>query len=238
MQIAILDDDPAQAEQLERSLRNHGHVCTIVSSASAMISLLRRGTFDLLICDWMLPESSGVEVVEWVRKNITPAPPILMVTARADEADIVQGLKAGADDYVTKPVSVPVLIARVDALRRRAYGDASNAEPEIYGGYILDTAQKRAFLHGEPSALTAKEFELALILFRNANRALSRSYILDSVWGWNAELTSRTLDIHVSRVRTKLALRQENGVRLAPVYGYGYRLEMATARKVDDAGDP
>jgi DNA-binding response OmpR family regulator len=237
MRIAILDDDAAQAERVAASLRAQAHICTIASSAAAMISLLRRGTFDLLVFDWMLPEGSGVEVVEWVRKNINPPPPILMVTARADEGDIVQGLKAGADDYVTKPVSEPVLIARVEALLRRAYGGASETEIEAYGDYQLDTSQKRAALRGETIALTAKEFDLALILFRNANRALSRGYILDSVWGWNAQLTSRTLDIHVSRVRSKLALRQENGVRLAPVYGYGYRLEMATLRKEDESGD-
>ena len=237
MRIAILDDDLAQSKQLDLILSARGHACTTAANTAAMIALLRRSTFDLLIFDWMLPDGTGIDVVEWVMKNINPAPPILMVTGRADEADVVQALKAGADDYIVKPPSEVVLAARVEALLRRTYKDAPVEGAETYGDYAFDTGRKLASLRGEPVTLTAKEFELALIIFRNANRALSRSYISDSIWGWNSELESRTLDIHVSRVRTKLALRPENGVRLAPVYGYGYRLEMSGVAKAAGAED-
>lgn len=234
MRVAILEDDAAQSAQLELILRRQGHVCTIVTNTKGMISLLRRSTFDLLLLDWTLPDGSGLEVLEWVRKNITPPPPTLMVTARADETDVVNALKAGADDYVVKPPSEAVLGARVEALLRRTYRDVPEDGFETYAGYLFDTARKTVALGSEALPLTAKEFELALLLFRNANRALSRSYISDSVWGWNADLESRTLDIHVSRVRTKLALRPENQVRLAPIYGYGYRLELSAAPKQGD----
>ena len=227
MQIVILDDDAPQARQIESLLSACGHICTIVLTTASLISLLRRSTFDLLILDWVLPDGSGLEVVQWVRKNILPPPPMLMVTARTDEADVVSALTAGADDYVTKPVSEAVLTARVEALLRRTYRDAPNDDLERYGRYAFDTAKRSVSVLGAPAALTAKEFDLALMLFRNPNRALSRSYILDAVWGWNSELSSRTLDIHISRVRLKLFMRPENGVRLAPIYGYGYRLEVS-----------
>jgi DNA-binding response OmpR family regulator len=227
MRIALLEDDTAQASRFEAILRAQGHSCTLTSTVQSMISLLRRTTFDLLVLDWTLPDGTGVDVVEWVRKTIAPPPPMLMVTARADEADVVRALRAGADDYVVKPPSDAVLSVRVEALLRRAYRDVPDDGQERFGDYVFDLGQKQASVNGAPTTLTAKEFELALILFRNANRALSRSYIADLVWGWNADLSSRTLDIHVSRVRGKLKLRPENGVRLAPVYGYGYRLEMS-----------
>jgi DNA-binding response OmpR family regulator len=236
MHIAILDDDGAEIGHVREILTARGHLCAAASSAAGMLALLRRDTFDLLVLDWMLPESSGLEVVQWVRANIAAHPPILMITARAEEADIVQALNAGADDYVTKPVTAPLLIARIDALLRRAYGEASPGGIETYGPYVFDTVQGAVSLRGVAMALTSREFDLALLLFRNANRALSRSYILNSISGWNSELASRTLDIHVSRVRAKLALQQGNDVRLAPIYGYGYRLELATTPKMGDAG--
>ena len=238
MRVAIVEDDPTQSAQMDLLLTRQGHECTIISTTKGMISLLRRSTFDLLLLDWVLPDGSGVEVVEWVRKNISPPPPMLMVTARADEADVVNALKAGADDYIVKPPSEAVLCARVEALLRRTYRERSDASAEQYAGYVFDTARKTVSCRAEPQPLTAKEFELALLLFRNANRALSRSYISDSVWGWNADLESRTLDIHVSRVRSKLALRPENQVRLAPIYGYGYRLELSDTPKPGDAEHP
>jgi DNA-binding response OmpR family regulator len=234
MRVAILEDDAAQSAQLELILRRHGHVCTTVSTTKGMISLLRRSTFDLLLLDWTLPDGSGLEVVEWVRKTISPPPPMLMVTARADEADVISALKAGADDYVIKPLAEALLGARVEALLRRSYRDLPDEGVETYADYVFDTMRKTVALGAKTLSLTAKEFELALLLFRHANRALSRSYIADSVWGWNADLESRTLDIHVSRVRAKLVLRAENQVRLAPIYGYGYRLELSATPKPGD----
>ncbi|NBW07725.1 MAG: DNA-binding response regulator [Caulobacteraceae bacterium] len=225
MKIATLDDDRVQLDLILDTIAEAGFEGSGFSRANALLSALRRETFDLLILDWQLPDKSGVEVVRWAQKNLTPPPPILLVTSRSDDADVVEGLGAGADDFLTKPVSKAVLTARIHALLRRAYGAAEAQAAEVHGHVTLDPSTGAATANGQPVAMTAKEFAVALILLRNLNRALSRSYLLDSVWGSDPDLNSRTLDMHISRVRSKLNLRPDAGFRLAPVYSYGYRLE-------------
>ncbi len=225
MKIATLDDDRVQLDLILDIIAEAGFEGSGFSRANALLSALRRETFDLLILDWQLPDKSGVEVVRWAQKNLTPPPPILLVTSRSDDADVVEGLGAGADDFLTKPVSKAVLQARIHALLRRAYGAPEAQAAEVHGHVALDPSTGTASANGQPVAMTAKEFAVALILLRNLNRALSRSYLLDSVWGSDPDLNSRTLDMHISRVRSKLNLRPDAGFRLAPVYSYGYRLE-------------
>ena len=178
MKIAILDDDPVQLETISSVAQAAGHRPTLFSRAQALISALRKDTYDLLIVDWNLPDRSGLEVVAWVRATVKPPPPMLLVTSRAEDEDIVAGLNAGA---VTRD--------------------------------------------GKAVVLTAKEFALAQLLFRHLHRPLSRTYILETVWGNEPNLNSRSLDMHISRIRTKLSLRPEKGFRLTPIYSYGYRLE-------------
>jgi len=140
----------------------------------------------------------------------------------------VAALKAGADDFVTKPFQPAVLRARVDALARRSAAGQSEAL-ECYGEFRFDLATKTLRHEQEQIRLTPKEFTLALLLFRNLNRAVARSYILETIWGMDPNLPTRTLDIHVSKIRSKLGLRPGSGHRLTPVYGYGYRLEATRA---------
>ena len=226
MRIAALDDDPAQLEAVERVLTAAGHSCRTFALAKSLMAALRRDTFDLLILDWNLPDVSGVETIRWVRANLAAPPPMLLLTSRSSEADVVDGLNAGADDYVVKPVQPTVLSARVHALLRRAYPARPAERIEVFEGYAFDTAAETVRIDGaEAPALTSKEFSLALLLFRNTHRALSRAHILEAVWGRNPDLPTRTLDMHISRIRSKLSLRPETGFRLAPVYSYGYRLE-------------
>lgn len=225
MKIATLDDDRVQLDLILDTIAEAGFEGSGFSRANALLSALRRETFDLLILDWQLPDKSGVEVVRWAQKNLTPPPPILLVTSRSDDADVVEGLGAGADDFLTKPVSKAVLQARIHALLRRAYGAPEAQAAETHGHVTLDPSTGTATANGQAVAMTAKEFAVALILLRNLNRALSRSYLLDSIWGSDPDLNSRTLDMHISRVRSKLNLRPDAGFRLAPVYSYGYRLE-------------
>lgn len=225
MKIAVLDDDPLQVEAIRAVVEKAGFRSTAFSRANALISALRRDTFDLLIVDWQLPDRSGLEVLAWARMNLTPTPPMLLVTSRADDEDIVTGLDAGADDYLSKPVSSEVLEARVRALLRRAYARPAVAGPETYDGVLFDPSTTTVTRSDEAVVLTAKEFALAQLLFRNLNRALSRAYMVEAVWGSEPTLTSRSLDMHISRVRSKLGLRPENGFHLRPVYSYGYRLE-------------
>lgn len=228
MRIAALDDDDAQREAIARVLLGGGHNCQCFPLAAPLVASLRRETFDLLILDWNVPDMSGLEVVEWAQRNLSPCPPILLLTSRSAEADVVNGLNAGADDYVVKPVQAGVLLARVNALLRRSYPDRASGGVETFGDYRFNLPAEQVTMNGELMPLTAKEFGLALLLFRNVHRALSRGHILEAIWGRNPDLPTRTLDMHISRIRTKLALRPQNGYRLAPVYSYGYRLEQLT----------
>lgn len=225
VKVAILEDEPEQAQYAATVLEGGGHIPLICATGDALIAHLRRDTVDLLLLDWNVPNVSGLEVIAWAREHLNPTPPILMLTGRMDSQDVVTALEAGADDYVTKPLDAAVLLARIGALIRRAYPTAS-------GPAVLDIAGRRfnpldltVDGPGGEVALTEREFALALIMFKNINRQLSRAYLLETVWGWSPDVQTRTLDAHISRLRGKLDLRPENGFRLAPVYSYGYRLE-------------
>lgn len=229
MKIAVLDDDPVQLETISSVAQAAGYRPVLFSRAQALISALRKDTFDLLIVDWNLPDRSGLEVLAWARTNLKPPPPMLLVTSRAEDEDIVAGLNAGADDYLPKPLSPAVLEARINALMRRAYAQPSTPGSEIHGDTVFHDSSSAVTRNGKTVILTAKEYALAQLLFRNLHRALSRTYILETVWGNEPNLNSRSLDMHISRIRTKLELRPEQGFRLTPIYSYGYRLERVSA---------
>ncbi|MGA0606553.1 response regulator transcription factor [Phenylobacterium sp. VNQ135] len=233
MRVAVLEDEGAQADLVVRTLTLAGHNCVPFTTGPAIMAKLRQETFDLLILDWNVPGGlSGLDVATWARAHLSPPPPILMVTARSDAEDIVAGLNAGADDFLVKPIDPSVLLARVHAVLRRAYPPELESRPEAFGGVVFDPLSRVVSVDGEEVQLTAKEFDLALVLFRNMHRALGRSYLLETVWGRNPDLATRTLDAHVSKIRAKLGLRPDRGFKLAPVYSYGYRLE----RVSDESG--
>lgn len=225
MKIGILDDEPVLASHVENILTAAGHSCQVFQSGRRLINVLHHETFDLLLLDWNVPDVSGISVIAWLRENLEKAPAVLLLTSRSAEEDVVQALRMGADDYILKPVSAPVLLARVEAVLRRAYPEPPAAAIEQHGDYIFDIAAGTVTHAGRLIQMTAKEFLLALMLFRNEHRALSRSYIFEAIWGRNPDLPTRTLDAHVSKVRTKLNLRPENGYKLVTIYAYGYRLE-------------
>lgn len=185
---------------------------------------LRLQSFDLLILDWTLPDISGPSVVKWVREDLASRIPILFVTNRSDEADMVAGLAAGADDFMVKPIRGAELEARVRALLRRAY--PSQHEVELhFGPYHFFPQSRTLQVDGETIDLKHREYELALFLFQNLGRLLSREHLREAVWGRGPDEPSRSLDTHISRLRTKLSLRPSNGFLLSAVYGLGYRLE-------------
>jgi len=228
MRIAILDDDATQIALITGVLEQAGYRTAAFGRTAALRAELVRETYDLLIVDWNLPDSPGIDLIRWVRATIEPPPPVLLITSRTDDCDIVEGLQAGADDYLSKPISPMVLLARVVALLRRAYPRPLADVVQTYAGYAFAPPVNQVTFRGQAVILTAKEFSLTLVLFQNLGRALSRTYINEAVWGRDAGLNSRSLDVHVSRVRTRLDLRPENGLRLAPVYSYGYRLEQVS----------
>ncbi len=225
MRLAILDDDRELCAQVASVMRSAGHACYEFHSGEALRRALRRESYDLLLLDWELPDLSGVDLLAWARATLPAPPPVIMLTGRTDDGDIVHGLDIGADDYVTKPVNTSVLTARVEALLRRSYGQATGPKIESFGDHVFDPMGMTVTVRGGEVELTAKEFGLALLLFRNINRPLSRAHIMETVWGRNPEIPSRTLDAHVSQIRGRLGLRPEHGLRLASVYSFGYRLE-------------
>jgi DNA-binding response OmpR family regulator len=225
MRIAVLDDDRAQSELVCQVLTAAGHSCHPFSSGKEILAQLRRESYDMLIIHWQVPDVSGAEVLRWARERLPSNLPVLFMTSRSGEDDIVAGLSAGADDYMIKPIRRGELVARVQALLRRAYPTQNAVEQIQFGHYVFEVRTGRLTLKGTPVELTQKEFDLALLFFRNIGRPLSRAYILEAVWARDVEVPSRTMDTHVSRVRSKLQLRPEQGYRLAPVYSYGYRLE-------------
>lgn len=194
-----------------------------------MLNQLRRESYDMLIIDWQVPDLNGAEILRWAREKLPSNLPVLFMTSRSGEDDIVAGLAAGADDYMIKPIRRGELVARVQALLRRAYPHQSAVEQLLFSDYMFEMRTGRVTMAGNLVDLTQKEFDLALLFFRNLGRPLSRAYILEAVWARDIEIPSRTMDTHVSRIRTKLQLRPDNGFRLAPVYSYGYRLEQIAA---------
>ena len=225
MRIAVLDDDRSQTDLVAQVLSAAGHACHGFQSGKEMLNQLRRESYDMLIIDWQVPDLSGADVLRWAREKLSPNLPVLFMTSRSGEDDIVAGLAAGADDYMIKPIRRGELVARVQALLRRAYPSQTTVEQIQFGDYIFESRTGRLIVSGTSVDVTQKEFDLALLFFRNLGRPLSRAYILEAVWSRDVEIPSRTMDTHVSRVRTKLQLRPEHGFRLAPVYSYGYRLE-------------
>jgi DNA-binding response OmpR family regulator len=228
MRIAVLDDDPSQTDLVCQVLTSSGHICHPFQSGKEILNQLRRESYDMLVLDWQVPDLSGPEVLRWVRDKLPKTIPVLFITSRSGEDDIVEGLAAGADDYMIKPIRRSELVARVQALLRRAYPIQNTSEQIVFNDYLFETRSGRLTLAGKQIEITQKEFDLALLFFRNLGRPLSRASLLEAVWSRDVDIPSRTMDTHVSRVRSKLQLRPENGYRLAPVYSYGYRLEQLT----------
>jgi DNA-binding response OmpR family regulator len=227
MKIAIADDDDAITDYIRGILEGGGHHCTVFRNGTALVTQLQRDTFDLIVLDWSMPGMTGIEILGWIQQSLAVPPAVIMLTSRSGKDDIANALAAGADDYIVKPEASNVIAARVGAVLRRAMPTAPQSAPRVleFGGYSFDRMTETVAFNGEEVALTAKEFALALLFFQNMHRALSRAYILQTLWNSVADLPTRTLDMHVSRIRTKLQLKPEHGYRLFTIFSYGYRLE-------------
>lgn len=225
MRIAILDDDPSFVELLTSILTRAGHACDGFLHGKEIQRILLRESYDLLILDWHVPDLSGMDILHWLRQQEKSQMPVLFTTGRSAEQDIVAGLNAGADDYLVKPIRDKELLAKVKAILRRAYPTHTAEGNFDFGPYHFEPRSFVVRLHEEVVDLTPKEYELALLLFRNLGRPISRSHINDIIWTRMVETPSRALDTHLSRLRQKLQIIPENGFRLTPVYGFGYRLE-------------
>lgn len=225
MRIAILEDDLLQLDMLSQVVGAMGHTYQSYTSGAALQKDLRRDSFDLLVLDWELPDTTGPAIARWIRQELRQELPILIVTLRSEEADIVEGLSSGADDFMVKPLRVAELKARIHALLRRAY-PVSTEETQQFGPYTFHRSDLSVQFHDQRVTLTHREFALALLLFQNAGRLLSRDYLRENIWGYNAQVLSRTLDTHISRLRQQLQLRPGSTYSILAVYGLGYRLEI------------
>ena len=225
MRIAYLEDDMAQAELVTHWLQEAGHNCIHLANGRDFMSLLRRDTFDILVLDWEVPDMNGYAVLEEVRASGNQTP-VLFATQRDDESSIVGALSQGADDYMVKPTKQAELLARITALGRRAGVAEMDEEKALtVGHWVVDRARRQILLDEDPVKLTDKDYELASYLFQNVGKLMSRAHLLEKVWGIMTPIESRTVDVHISRIRRSLHIRPERGYRIKTVYQHGYRLE-------------
>lgn len=241
MFIAILEDDPVCLDQLENLLNvaseqgppgwkldgeKKGWQIDRYPNARAFIRGVKRNTYNLVLMDWVLPDMNGPEVLSWMEEYFQVPPPVIMVTNRDAEQDVVEALEAGAEDFVSKPFRSKELAARVlAALRRRHAGSRHKLESFRQGDIAVLPKEEEISVRGKATKLTHQEYRLALLLLKNIDQPLSRSYLYESVWGQEESPMSRTLDVHIYRLRRKLFLNAENGWKLSSVYRYGYRLQ-------------
>ncbi len=215
-----------QAERTALLLSDAGHHVSVFSRGRALLKQLNNETYDLIMLDWEMPDISGYEVLQRIRHQPTLRTPVLFLTHRDTEEDVVQALEAGADDFLLKPPRERELLARVDAAGRRSQaGGGLQEEVMEVPPFCVDPKQRRIERDGVALELTRREFEVAALLFRNLGKVLSRGHIMQAVWGQSDATTTRTVDMHVSRVRKVLGLSAAIGLRLTAIYGYGYRLE-------------
>ncbi len=225
MHIAIAEDDVEQAELLTLWLTTAQHTCKAYATVASYTEALKSERFDLLLVDWMLPDGTGADTIAWVRQNLGWEVPVIVVTAREDEETVCMALKAGADDYVVKPPKPKELMARLAAVARRV--NPGGLPVLRLGAFEVDIARQKLALDGVQLTLTQKEFDLSVYLFQNPGKLLSRDHLLNKIWGISADVDTRTVDTHVSRLRKKLRLDGSKGWKLVPIYGYGYRFDRA-----------
>lgn len=239
MKIAALEDNPARTMVLERALQMGGHRLACFRSGPTMIDAMHRENYDLLVLDRDVADGDADELLGWVRHTLGHGLPVMMLGASNAEDDIARCLTAGADAYVPQPARGGELLARIEALARRAtVSDARTASPPsatlpkeqgelVCGEFRFSVAERQVWVKGVAVSLSPKEYALALLLFRNLGTLVMRRTMIEQVWR-SAQMReqARTIDSHLSRVRTKLALWPFNGVMLRAVYRLGSRLDL------------
>jgi DNA-binding response OmpR family regulator len=223
LRIALLEDNQIESDALVRLFQDNGYKIISCSSGVEFLKILKSESFDLMILDWNVPDHSGFEVLHILRHVQNLTTPVIMLTNRCSEYDIVQALNRGADDYLQKPWQPFEIIARANALLRRQHYVKVQQE-ECHSNFVLDSKLNQVTQNGKTVRLSNKEFLLAQLLFRHLGSPVSRAHITQTVWN-NIHVEARTLDVHVSRLRQKLNLTMEEGFCLTSIYGYGYRLE-------------
>ncbi|HKS91018.1 MAG TPA: response regulator transcription factor [Tepidiformaceae bacterium] len=221
--ILLAEDERDLNALIARELEQDGHEVVRAFDGAAALGAAEHDIFDLAILDWMMPRIDGLEVCRRIREHHIL--PVLMLTARSEEADVIRGLEVGADDYVTKPFRVKELVARVHAILRRANTAAIGVPDDqavVIGSLRIDTTSRAVTIDGLDAGLTPREFELVELFARNPGRAFSREYLLDRLWDGDYDVTDRTVDTHVQRLRKKLG---DHAGLIKTVWGLGYKLQ-------------
>jgi len=222
--ILLVEDEIALSDPLSFLLEREGYEVEVAADGPAAIAAFDRDGADLVLLDLMLPGLPGTEVCRELRQRSSV--PIIMVTAKDSEVDIVVGLELGADDYVTKPYSTRELLARIRAVLRRRIEPDELDDGIIAGGRVrMDVDRHTVEVDGEAVAMPLKEFELLELLMRNAGRVLTRGQLIDRVWGSDYFGDTKTLDVHIKRIRSKIEVTPSDPVQLVTVRGLGYRFE-------------
>jgi len=228
--ILIIEDDRDIIELVRYNLVNEGFQVSAASDGTAGLASLKKSPPDILLLDLMLPRLSGLEICKEIRRDSAlNRLPILMLTARGEEADRVVGLEMGADDYVTKPFSPRELVARVRALLRRTDPAGDSQRTIEVGKLLIDPAAYRVAREGKPLTLSTLEFRLLYYLAARPNRVFTRDQLLDAVWGTERFVTPRSVDVYVRRLREKIEADPENPAHLKTVRGAGYLFETRAA---------
>lgn len=223
MKIALLHDDVSWADEVCQILDEVALDCVPVTAISEVLEKHRLEPFHLIIVQWQ-NERDASDLVRMLRNSLPATVPIFCFFRGGDEEALVASLAAGVDDYALKPIRRPDLVLRLRVLLRQAYPSLAVEEKLHFGDFMFETRRKRITRAGEPLTVTNNEFDLALLLFRHLGKPLSRAFLMEEVWRSEPGQQSRTLDTHMSRVRTKLHLVPEHGYRLAMIYGYGYQM--------------
>jgi DNA-binding response OmpR family regulator len=219
--VLVVDDEPIVREVVVRYLRREGFDTLEAGDGLRAQELLREQEPSLVVLDLMLPGMDGVQLCRWIRGRSEL--PVIMLTARAEEADRIVGLELGADDYVTKPFSPRELAARVRSVLRRSHAGARPAEHLAHGDLELDLGAREVTKAGRPLRLTAKEFDLLWFLASHPRRVFSRDQLMDSVWGYEPAFDTGTVTVHVRRLREKIEDEPAKPRHLETVWGVGYR---------------
>ena len=223
MKILVADDEKLLVKGIKFNLENEGYTVDACYDGEAAVTLAKSGEYDLVILDLMMPVKDGLEACQEIRSFSTV--PVIMLTARSEGSDLLMGFESGADDYVTKPFNILELKARVRALLRRASiaAPAAEAGAVLRRGHIsVDEGRRRASKDDVPVELTMKEFDLILCLMKNPGRVYSRESLLDLVWGYDYQGDTRTVDVHIRRLREKLELNPAEPEFIVTKWGVGY----------------
>jgi two-component system response regulator RegX3 len=222
--ILIVEDEPALSEPLAYLLEREGYETIVAADGLTALAEFDRAGADLVLLDLMLPGLSGTEVCRELRTRSSV--PIIMLTAKDSEIDIVVGLELGADDYVTKPYSTRELLARIRAVMRRRIENDDDLEAVLEAGSVrMDVERHTVSVDGQDTAMPLKEFELLELLLRNSGRVLTRGQLIDRVWGADYFGDTKTLDVHIKRIRSRIEKVPSEPVMLVTVRGLGYRFE-------------